>query len=76
MYQGGLRVLVLHIFRLIRFRGLARLYYKDADAIVLVFDVTDAMSFIDIPDWLQESVVADGDHKTIVKILVGNKVKE
>ncbi len=32
-----------------RFRGLAKNYYRGADAVVLVYDVTVARSFVDLP---------------------------
>ncbi len=37
-----------------RFHSLALVYYRDADAAVLVFDVTDRTSFDRVQNWVQE----------------------
>ena len=37
-----------------RFRAMAPLYYRDANAAILVYDVSDAKSFSSIEFWLKE----------------------
>jgi small GTP-binding protein len=53
------------------FRSLAPLYYKDADAIVLVFDITNASSFESLTYWLNE--IKQHSPATTNIIIVGNK---
>ena len=57
-----------------RFRGLARQYYKGVDAVVLVYDVTEAKTFVGVMAWLDELAKFSSDQKEIFQILVGNKV--
>ena len=57
-----------------RFRGLAKNYYRGADAVVLVYDVTCASSFIDVPSWLEELENFSVDERSILQIIVANKV--
>uniref|UniRef100_A0A0B7A6X8 SOCS box domain-containing protein n=1 Tax=Arion vulgaris TaxID=1028688 RepID=A0A0B7A6X8_9EUPU len=55
-----------------RFRNIVSLFYRGAEGIVIVFDVTDADSFNKVPSWLAEATLEDqGD---CIKILVGNKI--
>jgi len=37
-----------------RYRALMNLYYKDAEAIVLVYDITDEQSFNKLEEWFVE----------------------
>ena len=55
-----------------RFRTLTQSFYKQAQGVILCFDVTNANSFKNVKMWL-ESIYADAD-ENIAKILVGNKV--
>ena len=57
-----------------RFRGLARQYYKGVDAVVLVYDVTEAKTFVGVIAWLDELAKFASEQKEIFQILVGNKV--
>ena len=57
-----------------RFRGLARQYYKSVDAVVLVYDVTEAKTFVGVMAWLDELTKFSSEQKKIFPILVGNKV--
>ena len=57
-----------------RFRGLARQYYKGVDAVVLVYDVTEAKTFVGVMTWLDELAKFASEQKEIFQILVGNKV--
>ncbi len=58
-----------------RFRSLAKNYYRGADAILLIFDVTDPKSFIDLPSWLEELAKFSAVERNVLQILVGNKVR-
>ena len=37
-----------------RFHALGPIYYRDADAALLVFDVTDVESFVKVKRWVSE----------------------
>ena len=54
-----------------RFRTITSAYYRGADGIIMVFDVTNSESFEHVHDWLKEvnRYAAEGT----VKLLVGNK---
>ena len=55
-----------------RFRSLAQSYYRDADALLLLYDVTSYSSFENIVNWLHE--IKRLDTKPITMMLIGNKV--
>ncbi|GFE53354.1 GTP-binding protein ypt1 [Babesia ovis] len=54
-----------------RFRTITSAYYRGADAIIVVYDITDKLSFENVSAWLQEveKFAPDGIHK----LLIGNK---
>jgi Ras-related protein Rab-1A len=54
-----------------RFRTITSAYYRGADGIIMVYDVTSTESFEHVNDWLKEvnRYAAEGT----VKLLVGNK---
>uniref|UniRef100_A0A183BLX5 Ras-related protein Rab-26 n=1 Tax=Globodera pallida TaxID=36090 RepID=A0A183BLX5_GLOPA len=54
-----------------RFRSLTASYYRDADALLLVYDVTKRSSFDNIRDWLAQ--VKEYAKESVQLILVGNK---
>ena len=55
-----------------RFRSLSSVYYRDADAAILVCDVTDKQSFQNLKDnWFQELKTIAPD--SMLKVIVGNK---
>uniref|UniRef100_A0A1I8B5T3 Ras-related protein Rab-2A n=1 Tax=Meloidogyne hapla TaxID=6305 RepID=A0A1I8B5T3_MELHA len=55
-----------------RFRSLTASYYRDADALLLIYDVTNRASFEHIRDWLAQ--VKEYAKDEVVLTLVGNKV--
>jgi small GTP-binding protein len=54
-----------------RFRSLARSYYRGAEVLVVVYDITDEKTFENIDYWIKEA--EDGLTTTPVIVLVGNK---
>ncbi|CBZ53035.1 putative Ras family domain-containing protein [Neospora caninum Liverpool] len=57
-----------------RFRTITSAYYRGADGIVLVYDVTDRDSFGHVDEWLAE--VNRYANENTCKILVGNKCEK
>ena len=55
-----------------RFRNITTQYYKGADGIVLVYDVTDEASFDKIKDWMDQ-ILSNTNKAEICLILLGNK---
>lgn len=55
-----------------KFRSLTKNYYKDADGVLLVYDVTSQKSFDDLQFWLQESTNIN-EKKNIPFVIIGNK---
>ena len=55
-----------------RFRNITTQYYKGADGIVLVYDVTDEASFEKIRDWMDQ-ISSNTQHDEIGLVLLGNK---
>ena len=55
-----------------RFRNITQQYYKSADGILMVFDLTDKESFEKVKDWMKQ--INDHNHNDkMVVVLVGNK---
>ncbi|XP_018409588.1 PREDICTED: ras-related protein Rab-37 isoform X3 [Nanorana parkeri] len=54
-----------------RFRSVTHAYYRDAQALLLLYDVTNKASFDNIRAWLTE--VHEFAHKDVVIMLLGNK---
>lgn len=54
-----------------RFHSLAPMYYRDCDAAIVVFDVTDANSFAKAKQWVSELRQAQG--RECVCVVAGNK---
>ena len=54
-----------------KFKTITSAYYKGANGIILVFDITDRKSFMDVQNWLDESDKYAKEN--VVKILIGNK---
>ena len=55
-----------------RFRNITTQYYKGADGIVLVYDVTDEASYEKIRDWM-EQILSNTQQEEIGLVLLGNK---
>ena len=55
-----------------RFRNITTQYYKGADGIVLVYDVTDEASYDKIKDWM-EQITSNTHQDEIGLVLLGNK---
>ena len=54
-----------------KFKNITNAYYKGAQGIVVVFDVTDRKSFQDVQGWVAESErMVNGNP---VRLLIGNK---
>jgi len=54
-----------------KFKTITAAYYKGAQGLFLVFDITDRKSFKDIENWIME--VDKYANPNIIKILIGNK---
>ena len=54
-----------------KYRSITRQYYKDADGIILVYDITKKSSFDSLESWLEEIRNNGPEHAEV--ILVGNK---
>ena len=54
-----------------RFKNIISSYYKGAQGIMLVYDITDLESFQNLTSWLIE--IEKNAPKNVYKILVGNK---
>eukprot|EP00946_MAST-07B_sp_MAST-7B-sp1_P000527 g527.t1 len=58
-----------------RFRTLTSSYYRGAQGIALVYDVTRRDTFEFLPQWLKEvDIYSPNGGKDVVKVLVGNKI--
>jgi len=54
-----------------RFHALGPIYYRDADAAILVYDITDQDSFVKVQNWIRELRRMVGHD--IVLVIAGNK---
>ncbi|NWX24118.1 RAB26 protein, partial [Anhinga rufa] len=55
-----------------RFRSVTHAYYRDAHALLLLYDVTNKASFDNIQAWLTE--INEYAQQDVVLMLLGNKV--
>ena len=55
-----------------KFRSLIPMYIREAQIILLIYDITDRESFDSMPKWIQE--VLDVKNSEAVFILIGNKI--
>lgn len=54
-----------------RFKTITSSYYRGAHAVLIVYDITDRQSFVDVENWLIETEKHASDG--IIRLLVGNK---
>ena len=54
-----------------RFRSITNAYYRGAEAIMIVFDLTNRNSFLHINEWIEEVTKFTG--KNICKVVIANK---
>jgi Ras-related protein Rab-1A len=54
-----------------KFRNITSSYYRGAHGIVIVYDITDRNSFVNIKDWLKEIEKFASD--SVSRIIIGNK---
>ena len=54
-----------------RFRTITSAYYRGADGIIMVYDVTNSESFENVKNWLKE--VEDHASEDTCKLMIGNK---
>lgn len=54
-----------------RFRTITAAYYRGANGVILVYDITNHESFVHVKDWLFEVHKSAGE--TVTKLVVGNK---
>jgi small GTP-binding protein len=54
-----------------KYRAIAKIYYKDAKVAVLVYDVTDELSFISMQEWAND--VRGNASPDVLLAVVGNK---
>ena len=55
-----------------KFCSLAKIYYKDAKVVILVYDITSEKSFTELKEYWYEQVKLDG-RKDVIFVLVANK---
>ncbi|XP_059143151.1 uncharacterized protein LOC131930603 [Physella acuta] len=54
-----------------RFRAIVSSFYRGAEGLMVVFDVTDELSFQKVPEWFKEA--SRHGSTDCIKVLVGNK---
>ncbi|RMC19173.1 hypothetical protein DUI87_03777 [Hirundo rustica rustica] len=54
-----------------RFRSIAKSYFRRADGVLLLYDVTCEKSFINVREWLD--MIEEATHENIPIMMVGNK---
>jgi len=55
-----------------RFKTITSQYYKGSHGIIIVYDITDKQTFLELDNWLRE--VKAHASQSVVKMLVGNKM--
>jgi Ras-related protein Rab-37 len=55
-----------------RFRSVTHSYYRDANALLLLYDVTSYSSFENVSAWLSE--IKEFAHDGVIIMLIGNKI--
>lgn len=59
-----------------RFRSITSSYYRGANGIVVVFDVTDAASFSNLKAWFSEIERCTAGSSSVQRLLIGNKADD
>ncbi|NWS71271.1 RASEF protein, partial [Crotophaga sulcirostris] len=54
-----------------RFRSIAKSYFRRADGVLLLYDVTCEKSFLNVREWVD--MIEDASHENIPIMMVGNK---
>ncbi|XP_049979889.1 ras and EF-hand domain-containing protein [Alexandromys fortis] len=54
-----------------RFRSIAKSYFRKADGVLLLYDVTCEKSFLNVREWVD--MVEDGAQRSVPIMLIGNK---
>lgn len=54
------------------FRSITRAYYKNSVCAIVVYDITNRQSFMNVQDWIDD--VRSQSPKTVFIVLVGNKI--
>ncbi|XP_049752845.1 ras and EF-hand domain-containing protein [Elephas maximus indicus] len=54
-----------------RFRSIAKSYFRRADGVLLLYDVTCEKSFLNVREWVD--MIEDATHESIPIMLIGNK---
>ncbi|KAM6170401.1 ras and EF-hand domain-containing protein [Rhynchocyon petersi] len=54
-----------------RFRSIAKSYFRRADGVLLLYDVTCEKSFLNVREWVD--MIEDATHESVPIMLVGNK---
>lgn len=55
-----------------RYRSITKQYFRKADGVLVMFDIMNESSFINIRNWMES--VKDGADESAVIVLVGNKL--
>lgn len=57
-----------------RFRyGFVRHYYRNTDAVIFAYDITNKSSFENLQKWFDEFQMNTSTHRNIPRVLIGNK---
>lgn len=55
-----------------RFRSITASYFRKADGIILMYDVTDKRSYLNVRNWM--STISDTAAENVAVLLIGNKI--
>eukprot|EP01090_Pellita_catalonica_P020600 TRINITY_DN7441_c0_g1_i1.p1 TRINITY_DN7441_c0_g1~~TRINITY_DN7441_c0_g1_i1.p1 ORF type:complete len:106 (-),score=11.15 TRINITY_DN7441_c0_g1_i1:114-431(-) len=57
-----------------RFRTITAPYYRGADGVIAMYDITDRNSFAHVNKWLQEVDKFIGKKDNVVRMIIGSKL--
>ena len=69
--HSEMRIMLLQLFLS---RSITRQYFRKADAVVVVYDVTNESSFLNAKHWILSAKEAICNEEDIVFLLLANKV--